>query len=48
LLTRKSGASEKTVREVVSIINHILTKEKITAAELTDLNRSIEKFQQKK
>jgi hypothetical protein len=48
VLTKKSGASGKTVRELVSIINHVLTKEKITASELTDLNHSIEKFQQKK
>lgn len=48
VLAKKSGTPEKTVRDLISIINHVLTKEKITASELTDLNRSIEKFQLKK
>jgi hypothetical protein len=48
VLAKKSGTPEKTVRDLISIINHVLTKEKITAGELTDLNRSIEKFQLKK
>ncbi|MEQ1588560.1 MAG: DUF4350 domain-containing protein [Cyclobacteriaceae bacterium] len=48
VLTKKSGVPEKTVRELVSIVNHVSTKEKITGSELTDLNYLIEKFQQKK
>lgn len=48
LLTRKSGASEQTVRDLAKTINQITEKERISAPELTHLNELIEKFHQKK
>lgn len=48
ILTRKSGVPENTVRALLSIINSISNKEKISAEELLALNQTIEKFYQKK
>lgn len=48
VLAKKSGAPEQTVRELITLIDHITAKEKITTGELTDLNKAIEKFQLKK
>jgi hypothetical protein len=47
-LAKKSGAPEQTVRNLITIINQVSAKEKISASELTDLNKAIEKFQLKK
>ena len=48
VLAKKSGAPEQTVRELITLIDQITAKEKISSAELTDLNKAIEKFQLKK
>lgn len=48
ILTRKSGAPENTVRTLLSIVNSISNKEKVSAEELLALNQTIEKFYQKK
>jgi hypothetical protein len=47
-LAKKSGVPEQTVRNLITIINQVSAKEKISASELTDLNKAIEKFQLKK
>ncbi|MDZ7648514.1 MAG: hypothetical protein U5K54_15720 [Cytophagales bacterium] len=47
-LAKKSGAPEQTVRELIAIMNQVVIKEKISASELKDLNKAIEKFQLKK
>jgi hypothetical protein len=47
-LIRKSGVPEKTVRALVTRIQSIRAKEKITADELTILNELIEKFYNRK
>ncbi len=48
LLSKKSGVPEKTLRELLNMINHITTQEKISSTELTRLNELIENFHQKK
>jgi hypothetical protein len=48
VLAKKSGVPEQTVRELITLINQVTAKEKISADELTNLNKAIEKFQLKK
>jgi len=48
ILARKSGVSESTVRGLINTINQVVAKEKITTAELSQLNLEMENFQQKK
>lgn len=48
MLIRKSGVPETTVRNLMAQIQSISSKEKISAAELMELNKALEKFNQKK
>ncbi len=47
-LTRKSGVPEKTVRGLISIVETVNAKPAISKEELTQLNKAIENFHQKK
>ena len=44
IASKKTGRSEEEVRKLISVINSIRAKEKISEAELIDLNNRIEKF----
>lgn len=47
-LAKKSGATEQTVRELMTKIDYAYAKEKISTEELIELNKAIENFHQKK
>lgn len=47
LLSKKTGVSEQTTRELMTLVNTIHSKEKISSHELTRLNSLLEKFQTK-
>jgi hypothetical protein len=44
IASKKTGRSEEEVRDLISVINSIRAKEKISEEELIDLNNRIEKF----
>ena len=44
IASKKTGRSEEEVRKLISVINSIRAKEKISEEELIDLNNRIEKF----